>query len=487
MTGPLSRHILWRAGLLAAAGWLLWAGAMHLDWLPAPWHVFGALGVIALPAVGIWHLVYHHERRLLRTLQDALHADPAAADASLSEIDLRDPLSRLGRTLAHLAQTRTEASRQRTAEREAFAAALEGIGHGWLLASATGEIRFLSPQACRFWDMADDWPTQGLRIESLFRTREAIYDSWRTAVEGGVYAQEQHEAGDGQDALRVVHVPIPTAVPPHVWITAWLDVSEVAVMHHVRREFIGNLSHELRNALAKLKANAEIAHVAKTARDRRKYMDRMFLAFAELNALQQGLMDLYLLETGLEPFQKVDTALPAFLQSVYEGLSAEVQIKGLTFRLAEVAPIRVLLDGPKITQVLTNLVQNAIKHTPAQGEIALSAGVQPLPLADPGFTDGLPRVLSPAERQLLRPGRVVIIRVRDTGVGIPRPLIPAAFERLRSLDQDRAQKGMGLGLSLARFIMRAHGGLIWAVNNQPGPGITFCISLPLTATDSRRT
>jgi len=483
LAGPLSRYILLRVGPLTAAVWLLWVGVVQLGRLPGPWNTVLALGAVALPVLWTWRLACRHERHLVRMLAETLNTDQDVPASALSEIDLRDPLARLGRTLADSAQRRQATSRRRTAERAAFTAALDGIGHGWLIAGEEGDVHFLSPKAHRFWGAADDWHTQGLRVESLFHTREAIYDSWRTAVAGGVYAQEQHEAGDGRDALLVVHVPVLAPRSPRLWITAWLDVSEVAVMRHVRREFIGNLAHELRNALAKIQANAEVAHIAKTTQDRSKYMERMFLAMAELNALQQGLMDLYRLETGLEPLQQVPTELPAFLRSVYESLSAEVLIKGLTLRLAEVAPVRAWLDGPKITQVLTNLVQNAVKHTPAPGEITLSAGVQRLPLQDPEFTGGLPRVLSQEERNLLRTEPVVVVRVRDTGVGIPRPLIPIAFDRLRQLDQETAQEGIGLGLSLARFTMRAHNGLIWAVNNQPGPGITFCISLPLAAGD----
>ncbi len=485
MAGSLSRYLL-RISLWAIAVWLLWVGAVYLDLLPEPWSFFAALGAVLWPVLWAWRRACSHERRLVLTLEEVLKVGSNPTDSSLSEIDLRDPLARLSRTLSQLVQAGDATTRQRKAEHDAFVAALDGIGNGVLIASAEGDIHFLSPKACRFWGVEDGWQTQGLRTESLFRTRDTIYDSWRTAVEGRVHTQEQLESGDGQDALRVAHVPIQTLATPPLWITALLDVSEVAIMRHVRQEFIGNLSHELRNALAKLKANAEVAYIAKTEQDRSKCMDRMFRAFSELNALQQGLMDLYLLETGLASFQKVEAELPTFLQSVYESISAEVLIKGLSFRLAEVAPVRVWLDSPKMVQVLTNLIQNAIKHTPHQGEIVLSAVIQRLPLQDPEFTGGLPRVLSQEERNLLRTDPVVVIRVRDTGVGIPRPLIPAAFERLRQLGRDTAQEGMGLGLSLARFTMRAHNGLIWAVNNQPGPGITFCISLPLAAPTPQR-
>lgn len=478
MAGPLSQSLLLRTGFLAVAAWLLWVGAVRLEWLVGPWKSVAALVACVLPVLWAWLLIREHERRLVRALDGSLKDKRGDLEDSLSEIDHRDPLSRVGRTVSALIWALKENSLQLTAERETFTAAVEGIGDGLIIAGEDGDIQFLSPKARRFWGVADDWQKQGLRVESLFRTRDTIYDSWRSAVEQGGYAQEEHESGNGLDALLVVHVPFQTESRPIRWITVLLDISEVAVTLHTRREFIGNLSHELRNSLAKLKANAEVAMAAHGKEDRNKYMERMLLAVSELSALQQGLMDLYLLETGLEPIQTAEVDLPDFLQTVFDSLSTVVKSKGLAFQLNEVAQTRVLIDGPKIAQVLTNLIQNAIKHTPAQGEITLSAAVQRLPLQDLSFRGGLPRVLSQEERKLLRSDPVVIVRVRDTGVGIPGPLIPSAFERLRQLDQNTVQEGMGLGLSLARFTMRAHKGLIWAVNNQPGPGITFSISLP---------
>ena len=483
MTGPLSRYILLRSGLLAIGVWLGWAVAVGIGVLTGPWSSALALAAAVLPVILAWRLARSYEKRLVQTLKSIPRFEKDPTEVSLSEIQLRDPQSGLSRTLAALVRSLEEVSFQRKTENAAFMAALDGIGNGLVISDANGLIQFLSPEACMFWEVADDWKSQRLRAESLFHSRESVYDSWSAAVKGGVFTQEQHESGDGMDALLVVHVPLQSSVSPSLWLTAMLDVSEVAVTRHTRREFVGNLSHELRNSLAKLKANAEVALVAEEELDRKKYLDRMLLAVSELNSMQQGLMHLYLLETGLEPIQKQVTTLHSLLQSIHESLSAEVESNGLVLQMGKAPPVNVLLDRHKITQVLTNLVQNAIKHTPTKGEISLSAEVQPLPLQEAGFRGGLPRVLSQEERQLLLKDPVVIIKVRDTGVGIPGPLIPSAFDRLRQLDQNSAQSGIGLGLSLARFTMRAHRGLIWAVNNQPGPGITFSISLPLALTD----
>lgn len=482
MAGTLSRYILVRSGLLAAAGWLTWAVLVGQGMLTGPWSAVLPLATAVLPVALAWWLARRYEYRLVQILKDTQRFDQDNSEVKLSELDLRDPLSGLIRMLSNLVQSLEESSLLRETEKTAFVAALDGIGNGLVISDANGGIKFLSSKAREYWEVADDWEIQGLRAESLFHNRESVYDSWQTAVQGGSIIQEQHESGNGLDALLVVHLPFRTVESANLWLTAILDVSEVAITRHTRQEFIGNLSHELRNSLAKLKANAEVAMVAGGEEDRNRYMERMLLAVSELNSMQQGLMNLYLLETGLEPIQKKETGLPSFLKSFHESLSAEVEAKGLEFLLSEIPSIPVLLDRLKIAQVLTNLVQNSVKHTPTGGEIRLSAVVQPLPLQEAGFLGGLPRVLSQEERSLLLTEPMVIIQVRDTGIGIPGPLIPSAFDRLHQLDQNTDQTGIGLGLSLARFTMRAHRGLIWAVNNQPGPGITFSIALKLKST-----
>lgn len=475
MPPSLSRQaFLFTAGA-GGLGWLLGTLVSRMGDGAGRWHWAGLLLAAFLPCLATWWWTRRHAQRLH-------HVMDSARCTARSELDRKDPVSRLIRSLAGLRHDLDRAEARQAMEYRTLLEVIESLGNGLIVAGTEGTVQFLSPKARQYWMVAEDWQNQPLRTEVLFRTRETVYDSWRHAVAQGILSRDLYESGDGMEALLVVHAPLyPDASGAQAWITAQLDTSEVALMRLIRRDFIGNLSHELRNALAKLKANAEIAMLARDDAGRRKYMQRTLFAIDEMNTFQQGLMDLYLIETGLEPLQLRETHLPTFLAHVHDILHTAVEAQGLRFVLEDMSDIHLPLDARKITRVLTNLVQNAQKFTSAQGRISLHATVQSLPLERPEFVQGLPSNFSPEERQRLTPEPVAIISVCDTGTGIPLALIPRAFERLRQLDDQQSAHGIGLGLSLARHTIRAHGGVIWARNNQPGPGITFSFSLPLAA------
>jgi signal transduction histidine kinase len=112
----------------------------------------------------------------------------------------------------------------------------------------------------------------------------------------------------------------------------------------------------------------------------------------------------------------------------------------------------VLADPERIGQVFANLVHNATKHTPTGGEIRLSAAPN---------------------------GKVVLFTVRDTGDGIAAADVDRIFERFYKSDRSRADGGSGLGLSIAKHIVEAHGGVIQAASPGPGRGATFTFTLPV--------
>ena len=114
------------------------------------------------------------------------------------------------------------------------------------------------------------------------------------------------------------------------------------------------------------------------------------------------------------------------------------------------------MDATALFRVLANLLDNAIKYTPAGGKVQIDA-----------------------ERR----GSIAEVRVRDTGVGIPAADLPRVWDRLFRSDRSRSQRGMGLGLSLVRAIVEAHGGKV-AVESHPGAGTTVLLELPAAATSA---
>ena len=118
-----------------------------------------------------------------------------------------------------------------------------------------------------------------------------------------------------------------------------------------------------------------------------------------------------------------------------------------------VAPIDVVVtaDRTRLEQVAANLIDNAVKYTPAGGQVFVEAG---------------------------RDGASAILRVRDTGPGIPTDEQPRIFDRLFRGDTSRAERGLGLGLSVVKAVVEAHGGTV-EVASEPGHGSTFTVRLPL--------
>jgi len=114
--------------------------------------------------------------------------------------------------------------------------------------------------------------------------------------------------------------------------------------------------------------------------------------------------------------------------------------------------VTLVADPTRLRQALANLVDNAVKYTPRGGHVRVSFGNDP------------------------HAGEVTV-RVTDTGIGIPAPALPRIWDRLYRVDPSRAERGLGLGLSLVKAIALAHGGRV-AVDSAPGQGSAFLLAFP---------
>lgn len=221
----------------------------------------------------------------------------------------------------------------------------------------------------------------------------------------------------------------------------------------VRQDFISNISHELRTPLASLKALTE------TLRDgaledppaAKRFLEHMEIEVDALSQIVSELLELSRIESGRVPL-KLERVIPAALvQSVMERMRMQTERAGLslTSDVTEGLPL-VMVDPPRMEQVLTNLLHNAIKFTPKGGSILISAKQE---------------------------GSQVVFSVKDTGIGIPTIDLTRIFERFYKTDRARSGGGAGLGLAIARHLVEAHGGKIW-VESVEGEGSTFSLTIP---------
>jgi two-component system phosphate regulon sensor histidine kinase PhoR len=250
------------------------------------------------------------------------------------------------------------------------------------------------------------------------------------------------------------------------------DVSELQRLGRARRDFVANISHELRTPLTAMRLlldtfRAESANITPA---QQRLLGQMYDQTESLTQLVQELSELTQIESGQMPMRMVRASLHEVTSTAITRLLPQAERAGLRMINAVPETLHGLFDPDQIRRVLSNLLHNAIKFTP-QGSITVFT------LSDEEADRQLQKLKASDIDIDLTSEDVLIVGVRDTGVGIPREELPRIFERFYKVDRARGQSGTGLGLAIAKHIVEAHGGRIWAESTL-GKGTTFYFTVP---------
>jgi two-component system sensor histidine kinase BaeS len=222
----------------------------------------------------------------------------------------------------------------------------------------------------------------------------------------------------------------------------------------MRRRLLGDVSHELRTPLTAIGGYMEGLEDGVLPATPETF-EQVRLEAGRLSRLVDDLQELSRVEAGAYRLDIHPVTFSTLVETTAKRLSPQFERKQirLTRRLpADLPPV--LADEDRITQVLTNLFANALAYTPAGGEVTVSA---------------------------VRQAGEVTVSVQDTGLGIPAESLPHIFDRFYRVDKSRSRAaggGSGIGLTIARAVVEAHGGRIWAASAGEGQGSTFSFSLP---------
>jgi two-component system phosphate regulon sensor histidine kinase PhoR len=361
------------------------------------------------------------------------------------------PLQQLAEEVRHTEARLTSNLAQMQRDRSDMAALFQHMADGVLVLNAEDRVELANPAADRLLRRA---AVPGRPLTSAMRDPDML-QVVRAARDGSPvrHPVEVREPDGRRSWIQVVATQLPTEQRILVLLQ---DVTELRHAENVRRDFVANVSHELKTPVASLKALVESLEdgALNDPECGPDFLRRMHVEVDGLAQLVAELLELARIEAGRLDLDLRTCRADQLVCDAIERIRPYAARVGLDVRLGCIEPdLEVQADPRQIGQVLSNLLSNAIKFTPPGGCIELGAR---------------------------RDGRLAEMWVSDSGVGIAMNELNRVFERFYKTDPSRTGSGTGLGLAICKHVVQAHGGTIRAESEGPGRGATFRFTLPAT-------
>jgi two-component system phosphate regulon sensor histidine kinase PhoR len=389
---------------------------------------------------------------LSRLIADA--RDIAAGRASRVHVPDEDELAALAVALNRLAATAEEQFEVVRKERDQLQQILASMSEGVLVVGPDSRALMINPAFYRLFDLAGD--LVGRPVLEIMRHpgfARLIDDTLR---QGEPQSAQIELATPERRTLLLASSPI-TLGGHHGAVVATRDTTALTRIADMRKDFVANVSHELKTPLAAIRGFAE------TLRDgaldepatARRFTERIVSQCRRLQELLEDLLTLSRLEGVAPALEREPVALAAVVHRAVELIAAVAREKRveIVIETGEEPLPPVLGDPDGLERLVLNLLDNAIKYNRPDGRVTL---------------------------RLSRSDGEAVFEVTDTGIGIPPEAIPRLFERFYRVDKGRAREegGTGLGLAIVKHVAQTHGGQV-EVESRAGQGSTFRVRLPL--------
>ncbi len=372
-----------------------------------------------------------------------IEADRSGDAMESLAVSLNETAARLDRTIRAL-----------TEERNLSSAILGSMVEGVAVVNGSERLVFANPGFMEILGL-DVPPKSGSALVEVVRQTELI-EAVRQVLKGEPRVESEIVTGTLRQHFFAATVASVRATDTSGAVLVLHDITELRKLERVRRDFVANVSHELKTPLTAIQGFAEtlLGGAIDDPQNRIRFLEIILEHSRRLARLTDDLLKLSKMDADRLELEIHRLSVSQFIESCVETTQRPAAEKNLriSVNLQEHLP-DIAADRRRLAEVLQNLLDNAIQYTPSGGQIMISAAAD---------------------------GDEVEFTVTDTGIGIPRTDQPRIFERFYRVDVARSREvgGTGLGLAIAKHLVETHGGRIW-VESEVGQGAQFHFTVPL--------
>ncbi|HEY0826751.1 MAG TPA: ATP-binding protein [Bacilli bacterium] len=374
-----------------------------------------------------------------------------------------DEIGELAKTFNHMAEELEETIKDLSHEKEHLASVLRSMADAVITFDGYGNIILANPQGDRIireWSSISWIDPLQKDLPGTHQIPEPLQSLFKSVVEANKELTDNLHVLNG--VWSVVMAPLNSKDMIRGAVAVLRNVTEEYRLDKLRKDFVANVSHELRTPLSMLQGYSEalLDDIPGSAEERKELVQVIHDESLRMSRLVVDLLDLARMETGHfeRNYQRVDIKM--LVHRVQRKFLVMAREQGLALNLSfsEEALFVQHGDEDQLEQVLTNLLDNAVRHSPRDSQIEIT--VRPVWIKEVD--------------------EAVKIEIKDQGYGIPAEDLPYIFERFYKADKARTRGnsgGTGLGLAIVKNIVESHHGNV-AVESVPGQGTTFSIVIP---------
>jgi two-component system phosphate regulon sensor histidine kinase PhoR len=334
-------------------------------------------------------------------------------------------------------------------EQAKLQAILDEAADAILVTDHDGRVLLMNP-AARLDFHADASLTRQARLEKAVDNEELLA-LFQKAMEKGTPQEKELPLPDGRTLFATL-----TPVRGVGWVAVMQDITYLKTLDDMKSDFVATVSHDLRSPLQMIYTYAGLLPEAGPMNEsQREFVEGINQSVEKMSTLISDLLDLAKIEAGMDMTIKV-CQMGNLIRASLTDLMKKANLKGIAIDTDIESPLPLVAGDPtRLEQVMTNLVDNAIKYAPAGGSVTITARAADCEIA---------------------------VEVTDTGIGISAEDQGHLFEKFFRVKSPQTQdiEGTGLGLAIVKSIVERHGGRVW-VRSQLGQGSTFGFALPVTS------